>query len=133
MSNTQRNEPLGLRNAPARTSASSLPSPYPQGYTPGSARPSLRSQISGHSVEEKKKTKDGKIILEPQPEDSMNDPLNWPSWRRDVALLSLGFYCMLGGGMTPVLAAVRISPAHYTFLQGSWEPRNIVSGLLCSP
>ena len=35
----------------------------------------------------------------------MNDPLNWPSWRRDVALLSLGFYCMLGGGMTPVLAA----------------------------
>lgn len=35
----------------------------------------------------------------------MNDPLNWPSWRRDVALLSLGFYCMLGGGMTPILAA----------------------------
>lgn len=35
----------------------------------------------------------------------MNDPLNWPSWRRDVALLSLGFYSMLGGGMTPVLAA----------------------------
>ena len=56
-------------------------------------------------MEEKKKTKDGKIILEPQPEDSMNDPLNWPSWRRDFALLSLGFYCMLGGGMTPVLAA----------------------------
>ena len=56
-------------------------------------------------MEEKKKTKDGKFILEPQPEDSMNDPLNWPSWRRDVALLSLGFYCMLGGGMTPVLAA----------------------------
>lgn len=35
----------------------------------------------------------------------MNDPLNWPSWRRDVALLSLGLYCMVGGGMTPVLAA----------------------------
>jgi MFS family permease len=35
----------------------------------------------------------------------MNDPLNWPKWRRDVALLSLGFYCMLGGGMTPILAA----------------------------
>ena len=50
-------------------------------------------------------TADNKIILEPQPEDSMNDPLNWPAWRRDVALLSLGFYCALGGGMTPVLAA----------------------------
>jgi len=54
---------------------------------------------------EKKKTADGKIILHPQPDDSMNDPLNWPMWRRDVALLSLGFYCCLGGGMTPVLAA----------------------------
>ena len=105
MSNTKHNEPLGLRNAPSRTSASSLPSPFPPGSAPGSARPSLRRQWSGHSVEEKKKTKDGKIILEPQPEDSMNDPLNWPSWRRDVALLSLGFYSMLGGGMTPVLAA----------------------------
>ena len=60
---------------------------------------------SGQSVEEKKKTADGKMILEPQPDDSMNDPLNWPSWRRDIALLSLGFYCMVGGGMTPVLAA----------------------------
>lgn len=52
-----------------------------------------------------KKTDDGKIILEPQPEDSANDPLNWPSWRRDAALLSLGFYCMVGGGITPLLAA----------------------------
>lgn len=47
--------------------------------------------------DEKKKTGDGKIILEPQPEDSANDPLNWPTWRRDAALLSLGLYCMLGG------------------------------------
>ena len=68
--------------------------------------------FSGHSVKsfksvavEKKKTPDGKVILEPQPDDSLNDPLNWPSWRRDIALLSLGFYCMVGGGMTPVLAA----------------------------
>ena len=45
------------------------------------------------------------MILVPQPDDSLNDPLNWPKWRRDVALVSLGFYCMLGGGMTPVLAA----------------------------
>lgn len=45
------------------------------------------------------------MILDPQPDDSMNDPLNWPTLRRDAALLSLGFYCMLGGGMTPVLAA----------------------------
>jgi MFS family permease len=54
---------------------------------------------------DKKLTRDGAIILEPQPDDSQNDPLNWPSWRRDAVLLSLGFYCMLGGGMTPILAA----------------------------
>ena len=105
MSNTKHNEPLGLRNAPARTSASSLPSPFPPGPGSDSARPTFHRQTTGSYVEEKKKTTNGKIILEPQPEDSMNDPLNWPSWRRDVALLSLGFYCMLGGGMTPVLAA----------------------------
>jgi MFS family permease len=53
---------------------------------------------------DKKQTGDG-IVLEPQPDESLNDPLNWPKWRRDCALLSLGFFCMLGGGMTPVLAA----------------------------
>jgi hypothetical protein len=92
----QRNEPLGLRNAPARTSAGSLP-----------AQPTLIRHPSreSHSAAGKKTTVDGAIILEPQPEESHNDPLNWPKWRRDVALLSLGFYCMVGGGMTPILAA----------------------------
>ncbi|EEA19461.1 hypothetical protein TMatcc_009597 [Talaromyces marneffei ATCC 18224] len=91
---SDRNEPLGLRNQPARTSASSLPSPY------------LPSRSSSRSVAPvAKKTPDGLIVLHPQPEDSANDPLNWPSWRRDAALLSLGFYCLMGGGMTPVLAA----------------------------
>ncbi|KAI4195812.1 MAG: hypothetical protein LQ346_003360 [Caloplaca aetnensis] len=100
MSNAKRNEPLGLQNAPARTSASSLPSPYPP-----DARLSVSHHRSQQSIDEKKRTKDGAMILEPQPDDSKNDPLNWPTLRRDAALLSLGFYCMLGGGMTPVLAA----------------------------
>ncbi|KAF2274909.1 MFS general substrate transporter [Westerdykella ornata] len=98
---TKRNEPLGLQHAHARHSASSLPSPYPR---PRSA--SRGSHASSRSrVPEKKKTKDGRFILEPQPDDSANDPLNWPRMRRDFALVSLGFYCMVGGGMTPVLAA----------------------------
>ena len=60
----------------------------------------------GHGEsEEPKKTEDGQIILEPQPDDSANDPLNWSSWRRDLALLSLGIYCMVGGGVTPLIAA----------------------------
>ncbi|KAE8145766.1 major facilitator superfamily domain-containing protein [Aspergillus avenaceus] len=92
---SDRNEPLGLRHQPRRTSNSSLPAPYPPSRSSSrtSARPS------------KKKTADGQIVLEPQPDDSVNDPLNWPVWRRDAALLSLGFYCLMGGGMTPILAA----------------------------
>ncbi|KAM0589555.1 hypothetical protein ACHAP6_003307 [Verticillium nonalfalfae] len=75
-----------------------VPGPSP----PATAR---RSSSHGPPADEKKKTKDGKIILEPQPEDSANDPLNWPAWRRDTALFSLGFYCLVGGGITPLLAA----------------------------
>ena len=57
-------------------------------------------------------TKDGQMILEPQPDDSHNDPLNWASWRRDCALLSLGLFCMVGGGMTSILAAGFTDVAH---------------------
>lgn len=57
------------------------------------------------ATKNKKTTKDGAIILEPQPDDSINDPLNWPTLRRDAALFSLGLYCMVGGGITPILAA----------------------------
>ncbi|RDW86234.1 putative MFS transporter [Aspergillus mulundensis] len=91
---SNRNEPLGLRHQPQRTSASSLPVPYPP------SRSSSRA-----SAPPTKKTANGKIVLNPQPDDSRNDPLNWPVWRRDAALISLGFYCLMGGGMTPILAA----------------------------
>ncbi|KAF4548828.1 MFS antiporter-like protein 3 [Elsinoe fawcettii] len=93
------NEPLGLQNTPARVSSSSLPSPYlGPGRSPSHSR---RTSVA----DKKKTTSDGQIILEPQPDDSLNDPLNWKVWRRDAALLSLGLYCMVGGGMTPILAA----------------------------
>ncbi|KAH6620128.1 major facilitator superfamily domain-containing protein [Boeremia exigua] len=96
-----RNEPLGLQHAHARTSASSLPSAY--GHSRSASRGSRHSSRARQP--EKKRTKDGRFILEPQPEESANDPLNWNQFRRDAALLSLGFFCMLGGGMTPILAA----------------------------
>ncbi|KAK2600983.1 hypothetical protein N8I77_010471 [Diaporthe amygdali] len=91
-----RNEPLGLRNVPARTSHSSIPT---------STRQEAPSPRVEKVTNDKKKTTDGKIILDPQPEDGPNDPLNWPTWRRDAALLSIGLYCMLGGGQTSILAA----------------------------
>ncbi|SMR62041.1 unnamed protein product [Zymoseptoria tritici ST99CH_1E4] len=103
------NEPLGLRNQPARTSASSLPSVLHQSTSRSS---SVSRRRRPPSTPSKKLTADGKIILEPQPDDSANDPLNWSVWRRDAALLSLGFYCMVGGGMTPILAAGFTNVAH---------------------
>ncbi|KAF1974265.1 MFS general substrate transporter [Bimuria novae-zelandiae CBS 107.79] len=101
---TKRNEPLGLQHAHARTSSSSLPSPYgPPRSASATSRNSSKSRKN--RPPQTKRSKDGKFVLEPQPEDSANDPLNWNQFRRDAALVSLGFYCMVGGGMTPVLAA----------------------------
>lgn len=100
-----RNEPLGLRNVHARTSHSSIPTGFPVEMPRPSTSSAPANPVPVDDAETKKMTGDGAIILEPQPEESDNDPLNWPSWRRDLALLSLGFYCMVGGGMTPIIAA----------------------------
>ncbi|RGP65720.1 hypothetical protein FLONG3_9083 [Fusarium longipes] len=112
---SHRNEPLGLRNVHARNSHSSIPAGFPvderRASASSAAAAAAAASVAAESHrptsanESKKKTSDGAIILEPQPEDSGNDPLNWPSWKRDAALLSLGFYCMIGGGTTPLIAA----------------------------
>ncbi|KAH7185561.1 major facilitator superfamily domain-containing protein [Fusarium flagelliforme] len=119
---SHRNEPLGLRNVHARNSHSSIPTGFAVDERRASASSAAAAAAAAASVaaeghrpssanrpvsanEDKKKTSDGAIILDPQPEDSGNDPLNWPSWKRDAALLSLGFYCMIGGGTTPLIAA----------------------------
>ncbi|KAL8313462.1 hypothetical protein RB593_007585 [Gaeumannomyces tritici] len=86
-------QPLGLSSIPRRNSASTLPTGIPWGF----ADPPPENGP--------KRTRDGLMILDPQPEESVNDPLNWPSWRRNLALLSVGLYCMVGGGLTPLLAA----------------------------
>jgi len=90
-----RNEPLGMRHQPERHSTSSIPS----------TTPASRSSSRSRAPPQQKKTADGEILLEPQPDESVNDPLNWPVWQRDSALISLGLYCLIGGGMTPILAA----------------------------
>ncbi|KAH8677007.1 major facilitator superfamily domain-containing protein [Ilyonectria robusta] len=100
-----RNEPLGLRSVHARTSHSSIPTGFPVEMPRPSTSSTPANPVPVDGAETKKMTGDGAIILEPQPEESDNDPLNWPGWRRDLALLSLGFYCMVGGGMTPIIAA----------------------------
>ncbi|KAF3079472.1 hypothetical protein TWF102_003628 [Orbilia oligospora] len=60
---------------------------------------------------EKGKSRDGLkrgpngVILDPQPDDHESDPLNWPRWRRECALWTIGLYSLIGGGQTPILAA----------------------------
>lgn len=80
------------------------------GSSPSSSRPSTTAESDDGTrastrTEPQPKTTDDGIILEPQPDNSVNDPLNWPAWKRDLALSSLGLICMLGGGMTAILAA----------------------------
>ncbi|CDK29889.1 unnamed protein product [Kuraishia capsulata CBS 1993] len=60
---------------------------------------------TAHSATTTLKTTKKGIVLHPQPHDNPNDPLNWPLWRRDMALIVLGFHCFIGGGQTPILAA----------------------------
>ncbi|PNS19603.1 hypothetical protein CAC42_7447 [Sphaceloma murrayae] len=52
----------------------------------------------------KKRARNGKTVLEPQPDDSHNDPLNWPIWKKTFVLLCLGLFSLLGGAMATVLA-----------------------------
>ena len=51
-----------------------------------------------------KDVKNTDIALIPQPSDDVNDPLNWPKWRKSVAFLCVCFYAFLGswimGGVT---------------------------------
>ncbi|KAK3685235.1 MFS general substrate transporter [Podospora appendiculata] len=72
---------------------------------PAPSTPPSTSSHPDSSTRDRKTTSDGSIILDPQPDDSPNDPLNWPQWRRDAALATMGIYCMVGGGQTPLLAA----------------------------
>ncbi|KAG9257922.1 major facilitator superfamily domain-containing protein [Emericellopsis atlantica] len=45
------------------------------------------------------------IILNPQPSDDPNDPLNWPLWRRDLITFVLCFAAILATALGPILAA----------------------------
>ncbi|KAI0472816.1 MFS general substrate transporter [Xylariaceae sp. FL0804] len=44
------------------------------------------------------------VILAPQPSDSPNDPLNWPTWRKDVILAIVGLSAGVVGAYGPMLS-----------------------------
>jgi hypothetical protein len=67
------NEPLGLEHQQARTSTSSLPSPYgPSSRSASASRGSRQSSRVRPNRAEKKRSKNGQFILDPQPDDSAN-------------------------------------------------------------
>ncbi|KAI0134300.1 major facilitator superfamily domain-containing protein [Xylariales sp. AK1849] len=53
------------------------------------------------------------VILVPQPSDSPNDPLNWPTWRKDAILAIVGLSAAVVGAYGPMLGPgfVEISAA----------------------
>lgn len=58
-----------------------------------------------------KHSADGKTILAPQPSDSPNDPLNWPTWRKDAVFAMLLMGGILSGVHGPLLAPVTVDLA----------------------
>ncbi|KAK3071701.1 hypothetical protein LTR53_008167 [Teratosphaeriaceae sp. CCFEE 6253] len=57
------------------------------------------------------------VLLVPQPSDSPNDPLNWPTWQKDLILFLVGMSAavvgaygpMLGPGFVPIAAELGIT------------------------
>ncbi|KAF7186414.1 putative MFS-type transporter [Pseudocercospora fuligena] len=43
------------------------------------------------------------VVLVPQPSDSPNDPLNWPTWKKDVILFIVGMNAAIVGAYGPML------------------------------
>lgn len=66
------------------------------------------AEDDGHNTTRLKHTKDGKIVLAPQPSDSPNDPLNWPLWQRDAMFIGVLICTILSGIHGPMLSPVTV-------------------------
>ncbi|OAA56210.1 Major facilitator superfamily domain, general substrate transporter [Niveomyces insectorum RCEF 264] len=65
--------------------------------------PSEFEQIPRHLLKHGK-GKFANVVLAPQPTDSPNDPLNWPTWRKDLVLLITGLSAGVVGAYGPMLS-----------------------------
>ncbi|CAK9683338.1 unnamed protein product [Candida parapsilosis] len=89
---------------PRKHTSSSLGMKQPRATTVTGTIVMLDDPNEHDDVNSMKKSATG-VILNPQPHDSPNDPLNWSVWKRDLCLLIIGFASFLGGGQSPILAA----------------------------
>ncbi len=51
------------------------------------------------------KGKQSNIVLVPQPSDSPRDPLNWPTWKRELCFFTLCGTTVWAGTLGPILSA----------------------------
>ncbi|AAS54421.1 AGL069Cp [Eremothecium gossypii ATCC 10895] len=97
---------------------------------------------AGHDtgVDDLQRTKKG-IVLNPQPSKHTRDPLNWPIWRRDLALVCVGWHCFVGGGQTSMLAAgfsklsaeLHVPISQVSFLVGPMMLALAIGSVVASP
>ncbi|KAJ3579193.1 hypothetical protein NPX13_g1376 [Xylaria arbuscula] len=84
-----------------------------QGHVPGTTRyfdDPDRPQIADDSADDTHGLKCDRsgpvpIILNPQPSDDPNDPLNWPLWQRDAITFILSLTAIFATALGPILAA----------------------------
>ena len=65
--------------------------------------------LAAHQFKDKRNTD---IVLIPQPSDDINDPLNWPSWKKTLAFAPIVIFTALGtwviGGLGTALVLLMI-------------------------
>jgi hypothetical protein len=66
------------------------------------------SLVNAENTAHLKHSPDGVTILAPQPSDSPNDPLNWPTWRKDLVFGMLGLSAILSGVHNPILGPITL-------------------------
>ena len=63
-----------------------------------SSRLALLIQTEHHQLNLKEK-RNTDIILIPQPSDDINDPLNWPAWKKAVVYFIVACFAFVGNGI----------------------------------
>lgn len=86
-----------------------------------------------------KHKKNADIVLVPQPSDDVNDPLNWPTYKKAFAFLSATFFAFgmtwaLGGialGIPPIMNDLHIDLNQAVTGLISWVVLTIGLGVQC--
>jgi hypothetical protein len=73
----------------------------------------LDTEISGVDPSMLKHDPSGKIVLVPQPSDSINDPYNWPKMKKLMFVLTFAYGCGCVGGNDALYIPVLLTKLTY--------------------